>query len=75
MYYCEVTDDDKSHAGGGIEDEIIEVIEFTIEETKKIFTQKGVINSPPSSLMGILWFMANKAPKYSLSKCTCVRVN
>ncbi|XP_060520110.1 uridine diphosphate glucose pyrophosphatase NUDT14-like [Cylas formicarius] len=60
-FYCEVTDDMKVSSGGGVEDEIIEVVEYTIDEIKKYVTQKDVINSPPSFLFGIYWFLLNKA--------------
>lgn len=62
MYYCEVTDADKSASGGGVDDELIEVVECSIEEAKKMTQQGATINSPPSCVLGILWFLTNKAP-------------
>lgn len=46
--------------GGGTDDELIEVVEMTVEDVKKYVTQKGVVNSPPSFLFGIYWFLLNK---------------
>lgn len=63
MYYCEVTDTDKANSGGGVDDEIIEVVEISLEEAKRMVQQGAVNNSPPSCLMGVLWFLANRAPK------------
>lgn len=59
-YYCEVTDDMKVAAGGGVEDENIEVIEMTIPEIKKYISQNSIL-SPGSFLFGIYWFLYNKA--------------
>ncbi|XP_067627743.1 uridine diphosphate glucose pyrophosphatase NUDT14-like [Eurosta solidaginis] len=63
LYYCEVTDDDRATKGGGVDDEIIEVVEYTVEEARKLVSQGSKINSPPSCLFGISWFLMNKAPK------------
>lgn len=63
MYYCEVTDADKANSGGGVEDEIIEVVELSLEEANRMVQQGAVVNSPPSCLMGLMWFFANRAPK------------
>lgn len=63
LYYCEVTDDDKVTTGGGIDDEIIDVVEMSMDECKKMVAQGAVNNSPPSCLLGISWFLANRAPK------------
>lgn len=59
-YYCEVTDNMRVSTGGGTDDELIEVVEMTVEDVKKYVTQKGVVNSPPSFLFGIYWFLLNK---------------
>ncbi|KAG5670229.1 hypothetical protein PVAND_000506 [Polypedilum vanderplanki] len=65
LYYVEVTDDDKINgAGGGIEDEIIEVVEMSIDEAKEMMKQGSEHTSPPAFLFGILWFLTNKAPKF-----------
>ncbi|KAH8420888.1 hypothetical protein KR222_008306 [Zaprionus bogoriensis] len=65
MYYCEVTDADKAHSGGGVDDEIIEVVELSLDQGKRMVQKGAVNNSPPSCLMGLLWFFANKAPPSS----------
>lgn len=62
MYYCEVTDADKATSGGGVEDEIIEVVELTLPEAQRMIQKGAVNNSPPSCLMGLMWFFANRAP-------------
>lgn len=62
LFYCEVTDADKVSGGGGVDDELIEVVEYTIDEAK-LMVSKGAVNpSPPSCLAGILWFLYNKVP-------------
>lgn len=58
-FYCEVTDDMKITEGGGVEDEIIDIIEMTVDDVKKYVTQSN-IKSPPSFLFGIYWFLFNK---------------
>ena len=63
MYYCEVTDADKCSSGGGIDDELIDVVELSIEEARKMVQQGSVNNSPPSCLLGVMWFLMNKAQK------------
>lgn len=60
MYYCEVTDKDRVSAGGGVGDEIVEVVEYSIEEARKLVEKGSVTSSPPSCLMGIMWFLLNK---------------
>lgn len=64
MYYCEVKDSDRvSGAGGGIEDEIIDVVELTIDEVRDMLKMGAVNNAPPSCLFGLSWFLANKLPQ------------
>lgn len=55
-YYCQVTDDMKVSSGGGVDDEIIEVVEMTVEEVKKYISQNN-IQSPPSFLFAIYWYL------------------
>ncbi|XP_065366198.1 uridine diphosphate glucose pyrophosphatase NUDT14-like [Calliphora vicina] len=62
MYYCEVTDADKCSSGGGVDDELIDVVECSIEEARKMVQQGSENNSPPSCLLGVMWFLTNKAP-------------
>lgn len=64
MYYCEVTDADKvKGAGGGVDDELIDVEELSIDEVRDMLKQGTEHTSPPAFLFGILWFLTNKLPK------------
>lgn len=64
LYYCEVTDADKiKGAGGGVDDELIDVEELTIEEAKNMMKQGSEHTSPPAFLFGVQWFLSNKSPK------------
>ena len=66
MYYVEVSDSDKvAGAGGGIDDELIDVYELTLDETREMMKQGTEHSSPPGFLFGLLWFLNNKAPKSS----------
>ncbi|KAJ8972289.1 hypothetical protein NQ314_000247 [Rhamnusium bicolor] len=58
-FYCEVTDDMKVSGGGGVDDEIIDVVEMTVDEIKKYVSQNN-IKSPPSFMYGIYWFLHNR---------------
>ncbi|XP_055316867.1 uridine diphosphate glucose pyrophosphatase NUDT14-like [Sitodiplosis mosellana] len=60
LYYCEVTDDDKAAEGGGVDDEIIDVFELTMDECHEMLKQGAINNAPPSCLFGISWFLTNK---------------
>ncbi|XP_058812992.1 uridine diphosphate glucose pyrophosphatase NUDT14-like [Topomyia yanbarensis] len=63
MFYVEVTDDDKvPSGGGGVDDEIIEVVEYSLEDARKLVQKGNMLNSPPGFLVGVLWFLANRAP-------------
>lgn len=59
MFYCEVTDDMKVSDGGGVDDEIIEVVEMSVAEVLQYILQDDV-NSPANVLFGIYWFLDNK---------------
>lgn len=61
LYYCEVTDEDKTTSGGGVGDEIIDVVEYTLDEARELVKQGSNTNGPPSFLLGVLWFLVNKA--------------
>uniref|UniRef100_A0A1A9WR22 Uridine diphosphate glucose pyrophosphatase NUDT14 n=1 Tax=Glossina brevipalpis TaxID=37001 RepID=A0A1A9WR22_9MUSC len=63
MYYCEVTDNQKKFPGGGTGDEVIDVVEYSVDEAREMVNPKNNTNSPPSCLLGVLWFLMNKAPK------------
>uniref|UniRef100_A0A8D8MKI8 Uridine diphosphate glucose pyrophosphatase NUDT14 n=1 Tax=Culex pipiens TaxID=7175 RepID=A0A8D8MKI8_CULPI len=63
LFYVEVTDEDKvPAAGGGVDDELIEVVEYSLEEARKLTAKGNVLTSPPSFLFGVLWFLTNRAP-------------
>ena len=62
MYYCEIQDSDKSTTGGGVEDELIEVVECSLEDARKMVSKGSKNNSPPSCLLGVIWFLMNRAP-------------
>uniref|UniRef100_A0A336MRY2 Uridine diphosphate glucose pyrophosphatase NUDT14 n=1 Tax=Culicoides sonorensis TaxID=179676 RepID=A0A336MRY2_CULSO len=64
LFYCEVTDELRKNKGGGVDHEIIEIAEFSIEEIEEKMKPGNVHTSPPSFLFGILWFLTNKAPLY-----------
>lgn len=65
LFYVEVTDDMRIHAGGGAdsEGELIEVIEMNIQEVKDYLNSEK-IQSPPSLLYATTWFLANKQNRY-----------
>jgi len=63
LYYCEVNDSDHTSAGGGVHDEMIDVIELSIDEAWQLVKQGATHTSPPSFLFGVLWFLQFKAPK------------
>lgn len=59
MFYCEVTDDMKVSDGGGVDDEIIEVVEMKVNEVLE-YISKDNVKSPVNVLFGIYWFLMNK---------------
>lgn len=63
MYYCEVTDADKVASGGGVGDEMIEVVEYSLSQARDLVKEGTTNNSPPSFLFGVLWFLTSRAPK------------
>jgi UDP-sugar diphosphatase len=58
-YYCEVSDEMKVSQGGGVGDEIIDVVEMTVPEVKE-YVGQDKLPSPPSFLFAIYWFLLNK---------------
>lgn len=44
-------------------DEIIDVVELSIEEAEDMVKQGAKNASPPSCLLGVLWFLINKSPQ------------
>lgn len=44
-------------------DEMIEVVELSMDEVNEMVKQGATSVSPPACLLGILWFLHNKCPK------------
>lgn len=65
LYYCEVSDAMRTNGGGGVDDELIECVECTVEDARKMVTKGAQNPSPPSFLLGLLWFLANRVPEKS----------
>lgn len=66
LYFTEVTDDQRSSEGGGIEEESIEVLELDIEEAKKAIycrDEDAPYSRPPAMLFGTCWFLQEYLPK------------
>ncbi|XP_044261683.1 uridine diphosphate glucose pyrophosphatase NUDT14-like [Tribolium madens] len=59
MYYCEVTDDMRVTTGGGVDDEIIDVIEMPVEKVLE-YARQGYVNSPMNFMFGLQWFLYHK---------------
>lgn len=57
-------------SGGGVDDELIDVIEMSIDDARNILSSKGPHCCPPSFLFGLSWFMLNKANKIEANS-TC----
>lgn len=64
MFYVEVTDDMQTQSGGGVDDEIIEIVEMTIPQIEQMLKSPGPLASPPSCLFALMWFLHNKAEKF-----------
>lgn len=63
LYYCEVTDEMRTaQGGGGVDDELIECVDVSVEEARRLVSKGANNPSPPSFLLGVLWFLANRAP-------------
>merc|ERR1712150_120971 len=62
LFYAEVTDDQKISDGGGLEEEneMIEVVEMSIDEFRKYLNQEE-LQTDGAKLHGVYWFLANKA--------------
>ncbi|KAJ2942156.1 hypothetical protein O0L34_g11071 [Tuta absoluta] len=72
LYYVEVTDDMKSRTdGGGVDDEIIDVVEMSIPEVEKFLLgtppSAQPLASPPSCLFALMWFLRFKADNFRKS--------
>jgi len=59
MFYAEVTNSMRVHEGGGIEDEVIEVINIRRKEIKKFMYDENYPKTP-AMIAGFYWFMENK---------------
>lgn len=44
-------------------DEIIDFVELSIQEAKEMVAAGGNNTAPPNCLMGVLWFLRNKATR------------
>lgn len=55
-YYCEVTDDMRVNVGGGVDDEMIDIVEMSVEDVKQYISQEHV-RSPPSFMFCMYWFL------------------
>ncbi|XP_049875214.1 uridine diphosphate glucose pyrophosphatase NUDT14-like [Pectinophora gossypiella] len=66
LYYCEVTDDMKVAKGGGVSDEMIDVVEMSIEEAEKLLSAPSVqpSPSPPGFFFALTWFLYHKAKNF-----------
>nr|CAI5845400.1 unnamed protein product [Callosobruchus analis] len=59
IMYCEVSDEMRMIRGGGVDREMIEVVEMSLDQVKR-YISKEHVNSPPGFLFGIYWFLYNK---------------
>lgn len=62
LYYGEVNDTMKVSAGGGVDQELIDVVEISLEEAKRILYSSSSL-VPGEFLYALLWFFTHKAPK------------
>lgn len=68
LYFTEVTDEQKSTQGGGVDDEAIEVMEVDIEDARKNIycrDEDAAYSRPPAMLFGTCWFLYEYLPKLS----------
>lgn len=68
LYFTEVTDDQKSAQGGGVDDEAIEVLEMDVEDARKTIycrDEDAPYSRPPAMLFGTTWFLTEYLPKQS----------
>ncbi|XP_034936314.1 uridine diphosphate glucose pyrophosphatase NUDT14-like [Chelonus insularis] len=65
LFYVEVSDEMHIHPGGGAESEgeLIEVVEMSPEEANN-YIASGDVQSPPTFLYGVLWFLTAKKDRY-----------
>jgi len=66
LFFTEVTDDQRSSTGGGVDDETIEVLELDVEEARKVIycrDEDAPYSRPPAMLFGTSWFLNEHLPK------------
>ncbi|BET01503.1 NUDIX domain [Nesidiocoris tenuis] len=59
VYYVEVTDDMRRGPGGGIDEEMIDVVELGVDEAKSMLGDDTVV-APTDFFWGLSWFFLNK---------------
>ncbi|KAJ2951692.1 hypothetical protein O0L34_g13853 [Tuta absoluta] len=66
LYYCEVIDSMKVAKGGGIDNELIEIVEMPIEEVENLLLApaRQPSPSPPAFFFALTWFLHFKAKNY-----------
>ncbi|XP_014275129.1 uridine diphosphate glucose pyrophosphatase NUDT14-like [Halyomorpha halys] len=69
LYYVEVDDSMKVSEGGGVETELIEAVELSLDEGRQILASSSP-TSPGEFLYGLLWFYHNKCPNNDTRKVT-----
>ncbi|CAH1396467.1 unnamed protein product [Nezara viridula] len=62
LYYVEVNDSMKVSEGGGVDTEVIEVVELSLDEGREILASASP-TAPGEFLYALLWFYNNKCPK------------
>jgi len=60
LYYVQVDDSMKEQAGGGIDNEYIELYNLKLEDLDNFMTDTTFINRPTSLLYAYAWFIINK---------------
>lgn len=66
LFFTEVTDDQRSTQGGGVDDEAIEVLELDVDEARKAVycrDEDAPYSRPPAMLFGTSWFLTEHLPK------------
>lgn len=61
LYYVEVDDSMKVSEGGGVDAELIEVVELSLDEGRRVLKSTSP-TTPGEFLYGLLWFYNNKCP-------------
>jgi len=66
LFYCQIEDNQKTANGGGVGDEVIEVVEMKVEEAEKLLYVKDGLNGsesrPVSMLFALSWFVYKQYP-------------